>query len=195
MLSSIADELKKAEKDVRGVLEVIQNVPQDKLVPTLDAKLVAMSGIVSCATGNIIPGERINIALRKVLATTEKSKLHLLNTILKVILMKLVPYDMAFPQPTRMYGEASAAPQTEISLTCPQPDIPPIEIKPQSVTQELPDSQQDTGRKGKLDVGKYHIHSKVNKDSKRFWPCPYEDCTQYFGSNRKCGAHLNEHLG
>ena len=194
LLSSIADELKKAEKDVRGVLEVIQNVPQDKLVPTLDAKLVAMSGIVSCATGNIIPCEWINIALGKVLATTEKSKLHLLNTILKIILKKLVPYDMAFPQPTQMYGETSAAPQTEIS-PCPQPDIPPIEIKPQSATQELPDSEQDTGRKGKLDVGKYHVCSKVNKDGKRFWPCLYEDCDQYFGSSCKCGAHLNEHLG
>ena len=90
LLSSIADELKKAEKDLRGVLEVIPNAPQDKLVPTLDAQLVAMSGIASCATGNIIPGKWINIALGKVLATTEKSKLRLLNTILKIILMKLV---------------------------------------------------------------------------------------------------------
>ena len=195
MLSGIADELKKAEKDVRGVLEVIQNAPQDKLVPTLDAKLVAISSIASCATRKVIPGEWINIALGKVLATTEKSKLHSLNTILKIILMKLVPYDMAFPQPTRMYGEASATPQTELSLTCCQPDIPPIEIKPQLVTEELPDSQQDTGRKGKLDVRKYHVRSKVNKDGKRFWPCLYEDCTQYFRSSRKCGAHLNEHLG
>ena len=108
--------------------------------------------------------------------------------------MKLVPYDMAFPQPTQMYGEASAALQTEIS-PCPQSDIPPIEIKLQSATQELLDSEQDTGRKGKLDVGKYHVRSKVNKDGKRFWPCPYEDCDQYFRNSRKCGAHLNEHLG
>ena len=101
---------------------------------------------------------------------------------------------MAFPKPTWMYSEASAAQQTEIS-PCPQLDIPLIEIKPQSATRELPDSKQDTGRKGKLDVGKYHVHSKVNKDGKRFWPCPYKDCDQYFGSSRKCGAHLNEHLG
>ena len=46
-----------------------------------------------------------------------------------------------------------------------------------------------------LDVGKYHMRSKVNKDVKRFWPCPYENCDEYFGSSHKCGAHLNEHLG
>ena len=67
LLRSIADELKKVEKDMRGVLEVIQNVPQDKLVLTLDAQLVAMSGIASCTTRNIIPGEWINIALGKFL--------------------------------------------------------------------------------------------------------------------------------
>ena len=39
------------------------------------------------------------------------------------------------------------------------------------------------------------MHSKVNKAGKRFWPCPYENCYQYFGSSHKCGAHLNEHLG
>ena len=160
--------------------------------------LFAISSIASCTPEKVIPGKWINIALGKVLATTEKSKLHLLNTILKIILMKLVPYDMTFPQPTRMYGEASAVTPTEASATLPAemlPTVPPIEIKPQSATEELPDTQQDTGRKGKLDVGKYHMRSKVNKDGKRFWPCPYEDCDEYFGSSRKCGAHLNEHLG
>ena len=145
-------------------------------------------------------------SIGKVLATTEKRKLHSLNTILKIILMKLVPYDMAFPRPTQMYSEASAVPPTEPSAILPaEPSailptemplltIPPIEIKPQSLTEELLDTQ-DTGRKGKLDVGKYHVRSKVNKDGKRFWPCPNEDCNEYFGSSCKCGAHLNEHLG
>ena len=40
LLSGIADELKKVENDVRGMLDVIQNAPPDKLVLTLDAKLV-----------------------------------------------------------------------------------------------------------------------------------------------------------
>ena len=201
LLSGIADELNKVEKDVRGLLDVIQNVAQDKLEPTLHAKLIALSGIASCNPKKVIPGEGINIALGKVLATMEKSKLWSLNTVLKIILMKLVPYDMSFPKPTRMYGEASAIPPTQISPSFSQLDIEkseaiaPIEIKPESATKEMPDTQQGSGRQGKLGVGKYHVHSKVNKDGKRFWPCPYENCDEYFGSSHKCGAHLNEHLG
>ena len=59
---------------------------------------------------------------------------------------------MAFPKPTRMYGEASAIPPAEMSQSWPEPDIekgtviPPIEIKPKSATEELPDTLQDTGR-------------------------------------------------
>ena len=197
LLSGIADELKKAEKDVRGLLEVIQNAPQDKLEPTLHAKLIALSGIASCSPEKVIPGEWINIALGRVLATTEKSKLRSLNTVLKIILMKLVPYDMSFPKPTRVHGEeataATAAPQPEKTPEKSEA-IAPIVIKPQSDPEEGSDTRH-SGRQGKLDVGKYHVRSKVNKDGKRFWPCPYENCFEYFGSSRKCGAHLNEHLG
>ena len=136
-----------------------------------------------------VPGEWINIALGRVLATTEKSKLRSLNIVLKIILMKLVPYDMSFPKPTRMYGEASAVPQLDTEKS---EAIAPIEIKPQSATEEVPDTQQGSDRHGKLDDRKYHMCSKVNKDGKRFWPCPYENCDEYFGSSHKCGAHLNE---
>ena len=192
LLSGIADELNKAEKDVRGLLDVIQNVAQDKFEHTLHAKLIALSGIASCSPEKVIPGEWINIALGRVLATMQKSKLRSLNTVLKIILMKLVPYDMSFSKPTRVYGEASAVPQLDTKKS---EAIAPIEIKPQSATEEVLDTQQGSGRQGKLDVGKYHVCSKVNKDGKRFWPCPYENCDKYFGSSCKCGAHLNEHLG
>ena len=54
LLSGIADELNKAEKDVRGLLDVIQNVAQDKLEPTFHVKLIALSGIASCSPEKVI---------------------------------------------------------------------------------------------------------------------------------------------
>ena len=58
-----------------------------------------------------------------------------------------------------------------------------------------PGSSQLVRGKGKLDVGEYRVSSKVDSKGKRYWPCPVENCNEYFGSSRKCGAHLNEHLG
>ena len=142
LLSGIADKLNKVEKDVRGLLDVIQNVLQDKLEPMLHAKLIALSGIMSCSPEKVIPGEWIKIALGRVLTTMEKSKLWSLNTVLKIILMKLVPHDMSFPKPMRVYGEASA------TSAVPQPDtekseaIAHIVIKPQSEPEEVLDTQQ-----------------------------------------------------
>ena len=54
LLSGIADELKKVEKDVRGVLDIIQNIPQEKLLSSIDAKLVGLSSIVSCTPKKVI---------------------------------------------------------------------------------------------------------------------------------------------
>ena len=66
----------------------------------------------------------------------------------------------------------------------------------QDVWAEIPvlEVKLSISHRGKLDVGDYHIGSKVNAQNKRYWPCPYKKCDEYFFSSRKCGAHLNEHL-
>ena len=46
---------------------------------------------------------------------------------------------------------------------------------------------------GKL-VGNYKVKLSVNTKGMREWKCPVR-CKQVFGLSRKCGAHLNKHLG
>ena len=187
LLGSIADEMKKAEGDIRTLMEIVKNVDNDELSSKLDEKLVVLGGISK--VNPTIPGEWINIAMGKIKGQTEKSTMRSLNSVLKIILMKLVPYDMAIPLPTREFGDnitpnvrSVGDVQSTSHAENVRAEIPQMEFKPSS-------------RRGKLDVGEYHIGSKLNAENKRYWPCPYENCEAYFFSSRKCGAHLNEHIG
>ena len=187
LLWSITDEMKKAEGDIRTLMEIVKNVENNKLSSKLDEKLVVLGGISN--VNPTIPGEWINIAMGKIRGQTEKGTMRSLNSVLKIILMKLVPYDMAIPLPTREFGDnitPNVRSVRDVQSTSHaenvQAEIPQMEFKASS-------------RRGKLDVGDYHIGSKVNAENKRYWPCPYENCEEYFFSSRKCGAHLNEHIG
>ena len=46
---------------------------------------------------------------------------------------------------------------------------------------------------GKM-AGDYKVKSYINEKGMREWKCPVR-CGQVFRSSRKCGVHLNEHLG
>ena len=109
LLNTIADELKKAEKDVRGLFEIVENVPAEQMAGTLDAKLVVLSAISQSTPINQLPGEWINIALSKIRGETDKSAMRSLNSVLKIILNKLVPYDISIPPPTRVQNEGAPA--------------------------------------------------------------------------------------
>ena len=79
-----------------------------------------------------------------------------------------------------------------MSSTIPTENVPAV---------EFPDEKFEVkgikGKKSKLSVGKYQIKSTVEMRGGRemcMWHCPYKNCEEKFGSSRKCGAHLNEHL-
>ena len=52
----------------------------------------------------MFPGERISIAISKIVQQLEKKKFHSLNAVLKLLLFKLVPYDVLCPAPMRVEG-------------------------------------------------------------------------------------------
>ena len=103
LLGGIADELQKVEGDIRSLIDLVKNVENDEMSRRLDEKLVVLAGISNVFP--TIPGEWINIALSKIKGQTEKSTMRSLNSVLKIILMKLVPYDITIPLPTREFRD------------------------------------------------------------------------------------------
>ena len=202
ILKSVVEELNGASADIVKVIEAIENtVEDDKLGNTIDAKLVAKAAMADLDKGkgasDVTSGEWMSIALSKVLQNMEKTKFKSLSALLKIILFKIVPYDLCYPPPTRSQSEKEDAEMRqdevgsgEISQTAPASGS-------SAAFPSEPVATSATGFASKLNVGKYKITSVVEtRDGRqmRSWYCPYENCNQKFGSSRKCGAHLNEHL-
>ena len=157
-------------------------------------------------------GEWISVAIGKVLQNSEKTKFRCVNSLLKLILYKIVPYDLSFPTPTRKGGVGNLDIEQEKAAPIPpqSADVCRVEIAGENVeavaavtgsevvlSEVVRSESEVVGHKSKLSVGKYIIKSKVEmRDGreKRVWPYPYGDCEEKFRSSRKCGAHLNEHL-
>ena len=173
--------MKKAKKDVQGLFEIVENVPADQMAATLDAKLVVLSAILQSTPIKQLPGEWINIALSKIRGETEKSRMRSLNSVLKIILNKLVPYDISIPPPTRVHTAGAPAETSAASSSAAAPVVQPIEIvqlddKATTATEtgesSKPASKPVCG-KGKLDMGEYRVSSKVDKQGKKVLAMPH----------------------
>ena len=206
ILKSISEELNLASKDIVEMVEAVEKMEDDeKLGSIIDAKLVTKATMSDLewekGPVDVHSGEWMSIALSKVLQNTEKTCFKSLNALLKIILFKLVLYDLCYPQPTRMFDEKTDTGSARKGPV-PQSDKGSIRKAPVSHSDEgsalMPEGSVDERKWGsKLDVGKYKIKSVVEMRGgweMRTWYCPYEDCGQWFGSSHKCRAHLNKHL-
>ena len=194
-LDEIAEELEKGRDSVRQLANLIKSGENaETLTKTLEMKMVARSLVQDnvCGSEKVMAGEWINICMSKIAAQSETTEFRSVNSLLKMILFKLVPYDMCFPMPTRIEdSEKQSAPSTS---------NPPLQVE-SATTSEAKFQKYETeladeptgGKHSKLSVGQYVVKSSKNPDGSRYWMCPY-GCGQRFGSSRKYGAHLNEHL-
>ena len=207
ILRTILDELSKVGEDITDLVKIFDETADDEqLSRELNVKFVVKSKLREMAqgTGSMWSGEWISVAIGKVLQNSEKTKFRCVNSLLKLILYKIVPYDLSFPAPTRKDGVGTVDIEQEKAAPIPpqSADVRCVESSENveaaaAVTGSEVILSEVVGHKSKLSVGKYTIKSKVEmRDGreKRVWPCPYGDCEQKFGSSRKCGAHLNEHL-
>ena len=129
---------------------------------------------------SVMAGEWVDIALKKINVNSEKTAYRCLNALLKLIMYDFVPYDMSYPPPTRMAESvvpSSSKMDEEAEVDINEPAI------------------QEKGKKSKLSIGKYLVKSAIQPDGSRKWPCPYENCTEMYGSSGGCAGHLNKHLG
>ena len=194
-LDEIADELEKGWESVQQLADLMKSGDSvEALAKNLDMNMVARAMVQQnvCGGEKVLAGEWINICMSKITAQCEKTEFHSVNSLLKMILFKLVPYDMCFLMPSHMEDAegASVAPEPASDLA------PTMEERVQSYNEselgELGD-EPTKGKHSKFSVGKYIVKSSKNPDGSLYWMCPHR-CGQHFGSSRKCGAHLNEHL-
>ena len=202
ILRTVMDELSKVGLDISELIKLMDETEDDEaLHKELDVKFVVKSKLQEIAQGSssMWSGEWISVAISTVLQNSEKMMFRSINALLKLILYKIVPYDLSFPTSTRKGGvglmelDADAAAPAEEVAPVPPADVPSADVPVESAEEP----GEICGKKSKLSVEKYVIKSKVeirDGKEKRVWACPYGDCTEKFGSSRKCGAHLNEHL-
>ena len=107
ILRSIVDELNIASREINKIIDKVEMINDDKeLGQAVDTALCVQASIKEMSQGkkaeDIISGEWINIAIGKLLQNSEKTRFRSLNALLKMILFKIVPYDLCFPRPTRI---------------------------------------------------------------------------------------------
>ena len=104
-LDEIADELEKAWESVWQLADLMKSGESaETLAKNLDMKMVARAMVQQnvCGGEKVMAGEWINICMSKIAAQCEKTQFRSVNSLLKMILFMLVPYDMCFPMPTHM---------------------------------------------------------------------------------------------
>ena len=76
----------------------------ESLAKNFDMKMIARAMVQQnvCGGEKVLAGEWINICISKIAAQCEKTEFCSVNSLLKMILFKLVLYDMCFPMPTCM---------------------------------------------------------------------------------------------
>ena len=119
-LDEIAAELEKGRDSVRQLANLMKSSENaETLSKTLDMKMVARSLVQDnvCGSEKVMAGEWINICMSKIAAQSETTEFRSVNSLLKMILFKLVPYDMCFPMPTRIEdSEKQSAPTSNPPL-------------------------------------------------------------------------------
>ena len=116
----------------------------------------------------------------KLNSATDRTNLMGVNTLLKKMLYKIIPYNISNPMPTPMGGGAGGE---EVEETW--------EEGGEEEIVEASTVQDPLKFEGKT-VADYKVKSYVNEKGMREWKCPV-GCRQVFGSSRKCGVHLNKH--
>ena len=197
-LDEIAEELEKGWDSVQQLANLMKSGKNvETLAKTLDMKMVARAMVQEnvCGSEKVMASEWINICMSKTTAQSETTEFHSVNSLLKMILFKLMPYDMCFPMPTRMEDSEKQSAASTLDPPLQSQSATASEDQFQKYETELADepTEPTKGKRSKLNVGQYVVKSSKNPDGSRYWMCPY-GCGQWFGSNRKCGAHLNEHL-
>ena len=169
----------------------------------MDVKLVAkaqMKDLKIEVEGSMFPGEWISVTISKIAQQSEKKKFHSLNAVLKLLLFKLVPYDVSCPAPMRVEGvpfEKGEGKDTRIVVESGKGGDVKHEEGEEEKDVEEDGEVEYKGRKNSLSIGKYIVKStaEMRGDKKiKVWKCPYEECNEKFGLSHKCGVHLNKHL-
>ena len=187
IIETLADKLEGAGKELKEILKILQEVDDDEEVgKKLSAKFTSHALLKQMkdhtSSKEVMAGEWVDIALKKINVNSEKTAYRCLNSLLKLIMYDFVPYDMSYPPPTRMAETAVPSSskmdeEAEVEVDINEPAI------------------QEKGKKSKLSIGKYLVKSVIQPDGSRKWPCPYENCTKLYGSSGGCAGHLNKHLG
>ena len=192
LLDTVADEMDRIKVFLKDLADKIRSSEDSKELSLYIAKEFLKESAKHAGGGDEKPmaGEWINMAITKIDAECDKTQLRMMNSLLKAVLFKIVPYDISYPMPTRMRGEVFQG----ISK-----DVPPQqeEVEEEEEMTQPEEIGERRGKRSKLSVGQYVVKSVTNEKGERWWPCPMKeelDCGQTFRSSRKCGAHLNEHL-
>ena len=184
LLREVRRELGLAQNSVAEIVDILMSEKSNKEVEVLLNMKITAKGMIhkDLDRDGLMSGEWINVALSKINTATDKTNLMGVNTLIKMLLYKIVQYDIAYPIPTCMSAGAGGKEVEEM------PEVRGLEeIVEETVGEEAPKYE------GKM-VGYYKVKSYMNKKGMREWKCP-GGCGKVFGSSRKCGAHLNEHLG
>ena len=184
LLREVRRELGLAQNSVAEIVDVLISEKSDKEVEVILNTKITAKGMIrkDLDRDGLMLGEWINVALSKLNTATDKKNLTGVNTLLKMVLYKIILYDIAYPMPTRMSGGAGGEVVEETQ------EVRGLEKTVQESTAD--DAPKHEGKT----ADDCKVKSYVNKKGMREWKCPV-GCGQDFRSSRMCGAHLNEHLG
>ena len=98
ILRSVSEEMTKAKKDIDQLIEMVEDSYDDATLSSkMDVKLVVKAQTKDLemeAEGSMFPGEWISVAISKIAQQSDKKKFRSLNAVLKLLLFKLIPYDV-----------------------------------------------------------------------------------------------------
>ena len=138
ILRTILDQLSKVREDITDLVKIFDETADDEqLSRELNVKFVVKSKLREMAqgTGSMWSGEWISVAIGKVLQNSEKTKFRCVNSLLKLILYKIVPCDLSFPAPTRKGGVGTLDIEQEKAAPIPpqSADVRRVEIAGENV--------------------------------------------------------------
>ena len=190
LLKEVRKELGIAQNEVGELVDILKSDKTDEeVVEALTKKVVTYAAV---HTEQMFSAEWMNVAMNRVDDATMKAKLGSVKTLLQMYLYKIVPYDITFPMPTRSVRVDTAVKEEHGKA---EAEVEKAQ-EPKGAAEgavALPD-MKTKGRRGRLDVGEYTVKSSVDEHGMRIWKCPVR-CREVFRSSKKCGTHLNEHLG
>ena len=199
ILESMSDKVSKVNGEIKDIIEAFKKeVDDEKLGKMLMVKLGAKSAVRSVAEDKrVMAGEWIDIASQKLEVFSTNTKFRTLNSLLKVVLYDIVPYDISYPRPTRVENaeDPTGGENTEVPSVDEYADA--ADVAPPEADETVGDIPEvpGKGKKSALSVGKYKVTSTIEADGTRKWHCPVENCGKVFGSSGGCHGHINEHIG